>query len=274
MAHMHAVGQHDYEHVCNHAIASEASCKCQQHADNVTNASAFACFADMLREASHQRKILPYHLCMLDSHQTLATSQCCYACSHETTAALLLDAVALQALSEHLQMSAQMCLQSYCASPSCWYQVNTLCLRLGMQHLRSSTSAPFKIVGCKVDFCPASPEMFRLAIATKSSRLRAYCQQQPLWQTPAECSPGGCGLGPSNIKPQCFRKAVVSIVLPSAYRQLLVCKRHVTIHPECASRHVANGRDYALQSDLGHTDTWLHAAHSAAMQLTKHRFLF
>ena len=137
-----------------------------------------------------------------------------------------------------------------------------------MQHLSSSTSAPFKIVGCKVEFCPALPGTFRLAIATKSSRLRACCQQQRLWQTPAECSPGECGLGPSNIEPQCFRTAVVSIVLPTAYRQLLVCTRHVTIHPECASRHVANGRDCTLQSDLGHTDTWPHAAHSAAMQLT------
>ncbi len=163
MEDMHAVGQHDNEHFCYHAIAPKASCKCPQHVDNVTNASAFACFAEM---SSKQATTLPYHLCMLDSHQTLATSQCCYACSHETTAAPLLDAVALQAPSEHLQMSAQTRVQSYCASPPCWYQVNTLCFRLGMQHLRSSTSAPFKIVGCKVDFCQASPEMFRRAIVT------------------------------------------------------------------------------------------------------------
>ena len=136
-----------------------------------------------------------------------------------------------------------------------------------MQHLRSSTNAPFKIVGCKVDFHQVSPEMFRLAIVTKSSPLWAYFQQQVLWQFPAECSPGECGLGPSNIKRQCFRTAVVSIVLPSAYRQLLVCKRHVTVHRQCASRHVANGRDGTLQSDLGHTDTWPCAAHSAAKHL-------
>ncbi len=137
-----------------------------------------------------------------------------------------------------------------------------------MQYLRSSTSAPFKIVGCKVDFCQALPEMFRLAVVAKSSRLWAYCQQQLLWQTPEECWPGECGLGPSNIKPQCFRTAVKSIVLPSAYRQLLVCRRHVTVHRQCASRHVANGRDSTLQSDLGHTDTWICAAHSVAMHLT------
>ena len=136
-----------------------------------------------------------------------------------------------------------------------------------MQHLRSSASAPFKIVGCKVNFYQASPEMFRLAIVTKSSPLWAYFQQQVLWQFPAECSPGECGLGPSNIKPQCFRTAAVSIALPSAYRQLLVCTRHVTVHLQCASRHVANGRDCMLQSDLGHTDTWPCAAHSAAVHL-------
>ena len=212
----HACYRHDNQHVCYHAVAPKASCKCQQHADNVTNASAFACFADMSSKASHEQTTLPYHLCMLDSHQTLATSQCCYACSHETTAAPLLDAVALQAPFERLQRSAQMRIQSHYVLPPCWYQVNTLCFRLGMQHLRSSTSAPFKIVGCKVDFCPASPEMFHLAIATKSSRLRAYCPQQRLWQIPAECSPGEYGLGQSNIEPQCFRTAVASTVLPSA----------------------------------------------------------
>ena len=222
----------------------------------------------MSSKASHQPTVLPYHLCTLDSHQTSATSQCCYACSRETTAAPLLDAVALQAPSEHLQMSAETRVQSCYASSPCWYQVNTFCFKMGIQHLRSSTSAPFKIVGCKVDFCQASPETFRLEVVTNSSRLWAYCQQQLLWQIPAECSPGECGLGPSNIKPQCLRTAAVSIVLPSAYRQLRLCTRHVTVHPECASRHVTNGRDCALQSDLGHTDTWLCAAHSAAMHLT------
>ena len=120
MAHFHFVGQHDNIHFCYHAMAPKASCKYQQHEDNATNASAFGCFAGMLSQASHQQTTPPYHLCTWDSHQTLATSQCCYACSHETRVALLWDAVALQAPSEHLQMSAQTREQSYCASPPCW----------------------------------------------------------------------------------------------------------------------------------------------------------
>ena len=50
---LNAVGQRDNKNFCCHGIAPKASCKCQQHADNVTNTSAFACFAEMSSKASN-----------------------------------------------------------------------------------------------------------------------------------------------------------------------------------------------------------------------------